>query len=83
METPNRRLYRSRTDRTLLGVCGGLGEYLGIDPVVVRLGWVAVTLFSAVAPGVLAYLAAWLIVPEEPARDWTAAPAGGEHRPTP
>ena len=59
-----KELKRSRTDRMLAGVCGGIGEYLGIDPNVIRLIWIGVSVFTAGA-GILAYLLAWLIVPEE------------------
>jgi phage shock protein C len=61
-----RRLYRSRTDRRLLGVCGGLGAYLAADPVAVRLVVVLFTLLTGIVPGAICYLVAWLIVPEEP-----------------
>ena len=63
-EASARRLYRSRTDRKIAGVCGGLAAYLGIDPVIPRLIWVAFVL--AAGAGVLAYLIFWLIVPQEP-----------------
>jgi phage shock protein C len=46
------------------GVCGGLAKYLGVDPTLVRLGTVALTLVSGGA-GIIAYVAAWIIVPEE------------------
>lgn len=59
-----KELKRSRTDRMVAGVCGGIGEYLGIDPNVIRLIWVGVSIFT-VGTGILAYLLAWLIVPEE------------------
>src|SRR5437868_4201343 len=55
-----RRLKRSSTDRVLGGVCGGLGAYLGVDPVIVRV--VAVVLVFFGGAGVLLYLAAWLLV---------------------
>ncbi len=58
-----RRLYRSRRDRMLAGVCGGIAEYLEIDPILVRLVFLAL-LFSGV--GVLLYLVAWILIPEEP-----------------
>lgn len=58
------RYVRSRTDRVLAGVCGGLAEYLDVDPTLVRVGWVVVTLFSA-GIGLLAYLLLWLLAPEE------------------
>ena len=58
-----KRLYRSRTDRVLGGVCGGLGRYFGIDPVIVRL--LAIVLTLAGGAGVVAYLVALLLVPQE------------------
>ena len=60
-----KRLYRSSTEARLAGVCGGLGRYLSYDPVIVRLLWVGITCLTGVIPGVLAYLAAWVIVPLE------------------
>lgn len=59
-----RKLYRSRTNRMLGGVCGGLGEYLSLDPTVVRLLWVLFTFVGA--SGLLAYLICLLIIPENP-----------------
>ncbi len=61
-----KRLYRSSTDSRLAGVCGGLGQYLNFDPVVVRLLWIAITCVTGVLPGLLAYAAAWIVVPLEP-----------------
>ncbi len=60
-----KRLYRSRKDKVLGGVCGGIAEYLDVDPVVVRLVWAIVSLIS-MGMGILAYLIAWIIIPEEP-----------------
>lgn len=60
-----KRLYRSREDRMVAGVCGGLAEYTNLDPTMIRLLFVAVAILGA-APGiVLAYLAMMVIVPEE------------------
>lgn len=61
-----RRLYRSRADRKVLGICGGLGEFFEVDPVLFRLAWILVVFCSAVAPGLLAYLIAGFIIPQEP-----------------
>ena len=58
-----KRLFRSRKDRILGGVCGGLGNYLNIDPVLVRVVWAI--LFFAAGAGLLAYILAWIIIPEE------------------
>ncbi|MCU1458634.1 MAG: phage shock protein PspC, partial [Actinomycetia bacterium] len=60
-----RRILRSRSERILGGVAGGLGEYLGVDPVLIRLGFVALMLLGGIGP--LLYLVAWLIIPEAPA----------------
>ena len=59
-----RRLMRSRDDRVLGGVAGGLGAYLGIDPVIVRLVFVVLAL--AGGGGILAYIIAWIVIPEAP-----------------
>jgi phage shock protein PspC (stress-responsive transcriptional regulator) len=57
-----KKLYRSRENRLISGICAGIGEYFEIDPTLVRLLWV---LFSvAGGAGVLAYIVAYLIVPE-------------------
>ncbi|MEK6853209.1 MAG: PspC domain-containing protein [Nanoarchaeota archaeon] len=62
-----KRLYRSRNDKVFGGVCGGIAQYLDVDPVVVRLIWAVFSLVS-MGMGVLAYLIAWVIIPEEPRR---------------
>ena len=60
-----RYLRRSIVDRQLAGVCGGIARYLDVDPVFVRLAWVVLSIIpGAIFLGVLAYLVAWLIVPE-------------------
>jgi phage shock protein C len=61
MET--KKLYRSRTDRMIAGVCGGLAEYFGIDAVIVRL-LALVLLFTG--PGLFVYLIMWVITPQSP-----------------
>lgn len=60
----NKRLYRSRKDQQIAGVCGGVADYLGVDPTLVRLLWVIFAL--AGGPGLLLYVIMWAIVPEEP-----------------
>ena len=60
-----KRLYRSRTNRVFAGICGGLGEYLEIEPVVLRLMWLLITVFTGIFPGLLAYFVAIFIVPEK------------------
>lgn len=59
-----KRLYRSRNDRMIAGVCGGLGQYFGIDPTIVRLIFVLAVL--AGFAGVLAYLILAIVIPLEP-----------------
>ena len=59
-----KKLYRSRTDKKVCGVCGGLAKYLGIDTTILRLILVLCILFAGV--GLLAYLIAALVIPVEP-----------------
>lgn len=58
-----KRLYRSN-DRVLGGVCSGIAEYLGFDPVAVRLGYAFLTLCTCFS-GVLFYIVAWIVMPEK------------------
>lgn len=58
-----KKLYRSRSNSMISGVCGGLAEYCGLDPTVVRLLYVLLSLFSAIFPGLLFYIIAILIIP--------------------
>lgn len=57
-----KKLYRSNTDKVIAGVLGGFAEYINVDPTVVRLGYVLITLFSCFA-GILFYVIAWIIIP--------------------
>ena len=59
-----KRLYKSKTDKKLCGVCAGIANYFNIDPTIVRLIWVL--LIFGYGSGLLAYLVAALIMPEEP-----------------
>lgn len=59
-----KKLYRSRTNKMIAGVCAGLGDFFELDPTLIRLG--AVVLVLAAGVGVLAYIVAWIIVPQEP-----------------
>lgn len=63
-----RRLYRSGKDKILGGVCGGIAEYLGVDPVIIRLIWI-ISVF-AWGVGILAYIIAWIIIPRNPDHRW-------------
>lgn len=60
-----RRLTRSATDGKIAGVCAGIAHYLDVDPVLVRVAWVVLSIFpGAVIGGVIAYLCAWLVMPK-------------------
>jgi phage shock protein C len=84
-----RRLYRSRTDTVLGGVASGLARYLNADPALVRIAWAILVPLTGGA-AFLAYIVAWIVVPEEPVGTPTAAeggdaamPAVGATTPTP
>jgi len=74
-----KRLYRSRGERMVAGVAGGLAEYLGIDPTLVRLAFVAFTLASG-GTGLVAYLILAILMPLEPAPGMQGVQAGAEYR---
>ena len=59
-----KKLYRSKTNKTIAGVCGGLAEYINMDPTVVRLLWVLITAFAGA--GLIAYLVCAIVIPEKP-----------------
>lgn len=61
----SRRLYRSKKERMLCGVCAGVAEYFQIDPTIIRLGYVLFTCAS-VGTGLLGYMIAAIIIPEAP-----------------
>src|SRR5262249_53204765 len=63
-----KRLYRKSEGRIVAGVCTGLADYLGIDVTIIRLVFAALTVFGGA--GVLLYLIAWLLVPEEGEKSW-------------
>jgi phage shock protein C len=63
-----KRLYRLKNQRMLGGVCGGIGEHFDVDPTVIRLVWAVLTLLS-VGIGIIAYIIAWIIIPEEGSSD--------------
>jgi phage shock protein C len=78
----NRRLYRSRTDTVLGGVAAGLANYLNADPALVRIAWAILVPLTGGA-AFLAYIIAWVVVPEEPEgwvdpADASRAPASDE-----
>ena len=61
----DKKLYKSSTNKMLAGVCGGIAEYFGVDPTSIRLAWVIFSMTGGA--GVLAYIVAALIIPDEPA----------------
>jgi len=63
-----KRLYRSTEDKKIAGVCGGLGEYFSIDPVLIRLAFVFVAFLTAIIPMIVAYTVGWIIIPQKPSR---------------
>ena len=56
-------LHRSSQDRLIAGVCGGIAAWLGWDPSLVRVMYVVVSVLSVAFPGILAYLALWILMP--------------------
>lgn len=57
-----RRLYRSN-DRMLGGVCAGLADYFGLDPTLIRIGYLILSVLSAAFPGLLVYIILWIVIP--------------------
>ena len=67
MESETRKLYRSRSDRIIGGVCGGLGDYFSLDPTLVRVLYVLFAL--TFGSGLLVYLIMLFLIPQEPLRE--------------
>lgn len=59
-----KRLYLSN-DKKLVGVCGGIGEYFELDPSLVRLGWIILTILTGIVPGIIAYIVAAIVIPKK------------------
>lgn len=64
LESP-KRLKRSCKERMLAGVCGGIAEYMNVDPTIIRLVFASASIFTAIFPGVLIYLIMWAVVPKD------------------
>lgn len=60
-----KRLYRSTTDKMIGGVCGGIAEYFDLDPTLVRLGYIFLTIFT-VFSGIIAYFVMMIVIPKRP-----------------
>ena len=65
MAMPRNPLRRSRTNRMISGVCGGLADWLGWDATLVRILYVLVSICSAAFPGLLVYVILWIVMPEK------------------
>jgi len=61
----NNKLFRSRENKVIAGVCGGLAEFLGWEVSTVRLLYVLISIFSAAFPGILVYVIMWAVMPEK------------------
>jgi phage shock protein C len=70
-----RKLYRSRTDRKLAGVCGGLAQYFNIDATLIRVLFVVLALLGG--SGIVIYLLMWIIVSEDPRKGTGGQPIHG------
>ncbi len=60
-----KRLYKSQTNKMLGGVLGGIGEFFDVDPTLVRIGYVCLSVFSACFPGLLLYIIMYFIMPKQ------------------
>ncbi len=74
-----KRLVRPRAGRRIAGACLGLAEYFGLDVTLVRLVWLIMTLIPMPGTGLLAYIVAWIVMPQEPLA--LTAPAGAQGAP--
>jgi len=61
-----KKLYKSKEDKVVAGVLGGLGEYFDIDPTILRLGYIILAVVTALIPAIIGYIIAALIVPNDP-----------------
>lgn len=61
-----KKLYRSKDNKIIAGVIGGIGEYTDIDPTILRLFWLILTMFTGFLPGIIVYFFSLLIVPKKP-----------------
>ena len=66
MAASTKGLHRSSSDRIIAGVCGGIAEWLGWSPTMVRILYVVISVLSVAFPGILVYLILWLVMPKRP-----------------
>ncbi len=64
MSASDRKLHRSTSNSIIAGVCGGLAEWLGWNPTMVRILYVTISIVSAAFPGILVYLILWFVMPK-------------------
>jgi phage shock protein C len=69
-----KRIFLSRAEKKIAGVCGGLAEYFELDPTLVRLIVIILGIATAFAPIIIGYILAWIIIPQRPAESTNSAP---------
>jgi len=77
VSTKPKKLGRSRTDRKIAGVCGGFADYLDVDVTLVRILWLMLVFFGGW--GIFGYIIAWIVMPDEPLPQTSAATARGQY----
>jgi phage shock protein C len=76
MDLKHKKLHRSKIDRIIAGVIGGIAEYLSVDSTALRVAWVILVAFTGVAPGILAYIVMTLVMPEDGHKIYHMPPEG-------
>ncbi len=66
MKIHDKKLYKSKENRVIAGVLGGIGEYLEVDPVFLRVFYILLSVFSAIFPGIIAYVFMAFVMPNKP-----------------
>jgi len=61
-----KRFYKSKENKVFAGIIGGIGEYFNIDPVILRIVWIVIVVFTGFMPGIIAYIIAIFVVPDKP-----------------
>ncbi len=61
-----KKLYKSNKNKVFSGVIGGIGEYFDVDPVILRVAWILLVIFTGLMPGLIAYILTGLIIPNKP-----------------
>ena len=62
----HKNLYKSEKNKVISGICGGLGEYFDVDPTIIRLGWILVSILTGIIGGLIIYVIATFIIPVKP-----------------